>query len=449
MAVSIMTLRKEDELWSGRLETLEDRMSYFVANDFLADMTFLVGEEKRRVPGHKFILSSCSWDFYNALHLLHIDNDELPIQDVPYESFLVFLRYCYTGDVNLEPENAINILKLAYRFDMKALIRECESEVWDMVRSDSCLKLLTQCDFLPKDAPLKIRILDAIAVNFVHLTENEEFMKIFMELSLKGIEGIADLEEISCNELKLVDTVMKWAARACEKNNLEASPQNLRQSLGNVFYKIRFPAMKPDQFIKVVGKYPAMLSTEEISNIGRNMKGDTSFCLRYSNIPRGTDPKFIEIPEVWPDLKTTDLVSVSSLTVKEASAREFSLKFKVRTPRKLVGFSVIARKSQMVVPASCFLGESFYNDPYAVEVTLGGRYELNSDPLMRNYHMIPLKLIQEQDIYSNSWYTITCKFHERFAPLPDLADFVISSQNIQLKKIPDAIIPFLYFAKDS
>ncbi|GAB0095052.1 BTB domain-containing protein [Sergentomyia squamirostris] len=267
-----------DELWSGSRETLQQRMEYFLGNETLADMTFLVGA-----------------DFYNALHLIRIDNDELRIEDVPYEPFLDFLRYCYTGRLNLKPENANNIMKLAYRFNMKPLIKKCETEIWEMIKSESCLKLLTQYDFLPKESPLKIRISNEISLNFLKITEDQSMMETFTNLSLKAVDDIADVKSLYCEEVKMFEALMKWSSRSCEKAGINPTPQNLRKSLDYVFYKIRFPTMRSEDFMRIVANYPMMFTGTEVTDIARKMRESTEGIVaegtggsNFSNISRET-----------------------------------------------------------------------------------------------------------------------------------------------------------------
>ncbi|GAB0095952.1 hypothetical protein DMENIID0001_113930 [Sergentomyia squamirostris] len=121
-----------DISWEENREALED-FSFFINNEVAADIWFVVGPEKRRIPGHKIYLMSCSKEFSNALCPFRVDRDELPIEDVSYDDFLIFLQYCYTWKINnfsqLNSGTKTAILKLAYRFDMQHLKEICEKEM--------------------------------------------------------------------------------------------------------------------------------------------------------------------------------------------------------------------------------------------------------------------------------------------------------------------------------
>lgn len=111
--------------WQKTTKSLEERFGHLLGKELMADMTFLVGTNETRIPGHRLILAANSHDFYNALYQLHPDRMELRIEDVSVGVFLRFLEYCYTGHVHLEMDKVFDVLKLAIRYEMRHLEGTC------------------------------------------------------------------------------------------------------------------------------------------------------------------------------------------------------------------------------------------------------------------------------------------------------------------------------------
>ncbi|GAB0095055.1 hypothetical protein DMENIID0001_103860 [Sergentomyia squamirostris] len=457
-AVDVMCVSDVSQVWNNNRDTIEDRLSFFICNEFLSDMTFLVGAEKRRVPGHKFILSTCSWEFYNALHLLQVDNNELPIQDVTYEIFLFFLRYCYTGKVDLTPESAISVMKLAQRFNMQHLMKICEESIEKMISSKTCLLLYSQCSYLSSESGLRRKILDTIAENFFCLIQDRTLMKIFVELPLKSIREIASLDHLQCDEMELFDALMRWAGHTCQKYQVASIPRNLRQILCDVFYKIRFPDMKVEWFLEVQAKYPELFTFSEISDICLKMRGDVKTCPKFTSPPRRFDSKIIRSSMNLSNFSTGKIIPCfrETIEMRDDATMELAICFQpqlsaqnVYQPGKhLLGFAVIVRKGQEVSPSACSLenrnvqGGLFAVPPSTLRNTrLGQRYRLNWD-----YDIAFIQFESKALINELRPYELRCKFHSGLPQPKTEASLQNTNTYVSLRRIKeDHIIPYLHF----
>lgn len=69
------------------------------------------------------------------------------------------------------------------------------------------------------------------------------------------------------NRLVVLQACMKWAGKACEANDIDASnPVNLRKVFGDSWDTIRFESLSADEFIMFEKVYP-VFSFEEYKNI--------------------------------------------------------------------------------------------------------------------------------------------------------------------------------------
>ncbi|XP_059623029.1 BTB/POZ domain-containing protein 6-like [Phlebotomus argentipes] len=455
------------EIWSESIESLEGRMSLLSSNEFLSDMVFLVGREKCRIPGHKLILSTCSWVFYNVFNNLKLDKDELVIEDVSQDAFLGFLKYCYTQKVSLDAGNVFDIFKLAQRFEMKHLQKVCEEHLITNMTKKTCVELYSKIMPLMTDSKsvLKLRVLSLIAHNFSLLLQDREVMKVFTELPVEALMPIVRLESLQCDEMELFDALMKWATNACRKAKIPPVPRNLRTILGDVFYMISFPAMKIEWFLEILAKYPEMLTPNEISNISLTIRGDVKSCAKFNHSLRLNDFVSNATNLEIPDGQLLPCCS-SSPEILEFPALELKTVFKTARVQSLLGFAFIARKGQEAKITSCSLrqintkangsallfGSDVPSTSRHVPTSIVRRSKLNWDFDLVIVRMIPIEPVPGRSLSPSEWHELLCTFD---ASVPHLRNTEFSElksacpmeiQHLQIKKTKTATIPFLVFA---
>ncbi|GAB0091385.1 BTB domain-containing protein [Sergentomyia squamirostris] len=475
MATSLLLQsNSEGEVWCKERGAVKDRLSYFVGNEFLSDMIFVVGtgEEKIRIPGHKFILSTCSWDFYNALYLLQLDNNEVPIQDAGYDAFLLFLKYCYTGEIQFsdtELNHAIVVLKLAYRFKMEHLIGICEDRICKfskVIIVRSAFWWLKQCSFLPEESKVMRYILSTIAENFVLLLNYRSNMDVFKNFPLTTVKKIVFQKNLLCDEMQLFDILVKWANHNCQTKNIDPSPINLRIMLKEVFYMIRFPAMKCIWFLNILSEYPNLLIHKEISEISTKMSGKESICQNFLTIPREQDTRIIKSSIDFSCIEMNKVLPCFSQILKfEGTCRYASVTYKIGTAQnsKLNGFAVVVRKNQEFkvrrytsiewektekTPehfGDCI--DDFKNNEFTrnCDFKIEKRYNINWE-----YDVVFFKLKNYQTDKGRQWYRFACEFETELPhaiPYPSFrGDNWIN--NICVNKENVSLIPYLCFQNE-
>ncbi|XP_055705852.1 BTB/POZ domain-containing protein 6-B-like [Phlebotomus papatasi] len=434
-----------ETFWSGN-ECIEERLSKFICNEFLSDMIFVVGKEKKRVPGHKFILNSCSWQFYNAFNLLKLDKDELSVEDVSYESFLGFLSYCYTGKVVLGNGNAFDIYKLAQRFQIDHLLGLCEDCIFTSVSKNTCMELYSKSTFLEEDSDLKIKILNTIEENFSYLIQDWSVMKIFVDLPLALLREIVALEHLQSDEMELFDALMKWATQACYKIKILPSAKNLRKILCDVFYKIRFPAMKMEWFVEILAKYPEMLTPHEISNISHAIRGDVKVCSKFNHNPRRNNfPMLRNSMKLEITEGTLVPCYLNTLQMMNISTSAMSIKFRGDKSKVLLGYGFIAQKGHKLNIISCKIKQENSFGHENLTTSFGTRYKLSWD-----YDLIIVRFGRKQSVMNktNNWYELCCTFDKNVAHLSSesLSSFgEVKINEIYVRTGQYAIIPYLVF----
>ncbi|XP_055691397.1 BTB/POZ domain-containing protein 3-like [Lutzomyia longipalpis] len=441
----------DDNIWTTNAGCIETRLSKFIDNNFLADMTFLVGRDRQKVPGHKFILSTCSWEFYNVFNLLQLDKNELLVEDVEYPAFRNFLTYCYTGKVVLSEENTLEILKLAQRFNMEHLIGICEEHIGANVTKRTCMVLYSKSMCLKQDSGLKEKILSMIEENFSYLVQDRAIMKTFVDLPLAAVRQIAALEHLQCDEMELFDALMKWATHMCRKLKIPDVPKNLRKILCDVFCMIRFPIMKIEWFLEILAKYPEILTPSEIALISLTIRGDVKSCSKFSNNPRkNIIPMLRNAMKL--DIAEGKLIPcfLNTMQPMNVAAMEITVKFRGDRPGVLIGYAFIAKKGQEVNQVSCKLRqEQGRSETFQVQgrsTALGKRYKLSWD-----YDLMVVCLGRKMSIMnrSNVWNELICTFDKPVVHITteNTSPFVGETHinGIYVMNSQSAIVPYLIF----
>lgn len=60
---------------------------------------------------------------------------------------------------------------------------------------------------------------------------------------------------------------MEWSKAQCNQNNLDVSPQNLREQLKGIFSEIPFDQLTMDQLTQHVAAYKAFFTAEELEQL--------------------------------------------------------------------------------------------------------------------------------------------------------------------------------------
>jgi BTB/POZ domain-containing protein 3/6 len=86
----------------------------------------------------------------------------------------------------------------------------------------------------------------------------------FVDIDIKTFETILARETLNCKEINLFEAAINWAHSACSKSEIEPSPQNKRQILGQALFLIRIPTMTLEQFANSVAQFGILTQQETI-----------------------------------------------------------------------------------------------------------------------------------------------------------------------------------------
>ncbi|XP_055703642.1 BTB/POZ domain-containing protein 2-like [Phlebotomus papatasi] len=293
--------------WRDEFATPAERLASLKGKTTLSDMTFIVGSSETKIPGHRFVLSLVSESFESC-------DREIRIADFEVEIFMEFLGYVYSGEVTLSDTTALEMLKLANRYSVDFLKKDCV----DFLRRNinvtnvlQCLDLGIELDV--KD--LKFESLDVIS-DFTQAVVQQD---AFLEISLDTLRHILELDIIICTEYEIFQAAMRWADAECHRQGLEGNCENYNKILGDTMDLIRFSAIEP-----------------EFAEEFRNMTDQTKEKAKYRSLSSSL-PTFFDYGHV----KLTIRSPLDRIHLSPEAVRECSLELTSNQLISVFGFGVI------------------------------------------------------------------------------------------------------------
>ena len=121
------------DYWSATTTcTIRERCKFMFNNELLSDVKFLVrdseggSESKKKIPAHKFLLAISSPVFYAMFNgELAEKKDSVDISDCDHKSLLELFRFVYSDEMNLNADNAMQVLYLAKKYMLPSLADKC------------------------------------------------------------------------------------------------------------------------------------------------------------------------------------------------------------------------------------------------------------------------------------------------------------------------------------
>ncbi|VDD90832.1 unnamed protein product [Enterobius vermicularis] len=243
--------------------TIKERISTMYLNEWLADVYFLVGTEpnQERIPAHSFILSVASAPFAAMFHSGFEHRSEISVPDVEPGAFKTLLRYLYTDEINLQPDNVISTLYVAKKYLITYLYNAAIEFMDANLNAGSVCSLLMQRRLFEEDE-LMTRCWKVVDANAEKVLTSDGFTEIDHSLLLQ----ILSRETLIVTERSVYEAAMKWAKAECKRRGLNPTASDFRNVLGSAMFSIRFPAMTISDFANESEK-SNLLSCQEINDI--------------------------------------------------------------------------------------------------------------------------------------------------------------------------------------
>ena len=261
--------------------TVRERNELMFNNEILSDVHFMVGKDKVRIPGHKYVLAISSPVFFAMFYgRMAEQGSDVAVSDSEVECFMELLRFIYTDEAILTLDNALGVLYLAEKYMLPVLAAKCINYVEASLNPENVLTVLSHARYLGKEE-LQKRCWEVIDTYTTQVLESEAFL----ELEMETLSLLVQRNTISVKEIQMFKAINSWSENECLRQGIKPISDNKRAVSSQAMKFIRFPLMTPLEFADEVAR-SGMLSYEETTNIFLYFFSTRETELQFSKIPR-------------------------------------------------------------------------------------------------------------------------------------------------------------------
>ncbi|XP_055350025.1 uncharacterized protein LOC129596703 [Paramacrobiotus metropolitanus] len=302
-------------------ETLSDPVVIRKMPWKISDVQFAVGRDygiAKIFPAHRLVLSVRSVVFETMFYGSLPDKCTGPIDipDILPDAFANMLSFLYTDKVtNFTQDNVFDTLKCADKYDLPLLVTMCTDFVLDTIDVHNCLDSLDSALHFGEAAPSILEKCLCLIDESVIIWRSEKFRTI----GEKALRAILQRDTLTANEHSICSSVNEWSANMCAQRNMDATPANRREVLGQALYLIRFPLMTEAQLLDGPVKSGLLLQSEAL-DIYLHKHATTKPELLFRTDPRQNVRAEGVIHYTIPDLRelrdqhaTSDFITVRKL----------------------------------------------------------------------------------------------------------------------------------------
>uniref|UniRef100_A0A1B0CP17 BTB domain-containing protein n=2 Tax=Lutzomyia longipalpis TaxID=7200 RepID=A0A1B0CP17_LUTLO len=290
-----------DPNWQATKPTVRERNAAMFNNELMADIKFVVGTDDhiQTVPAHKYVLATGSSVFYAMFYGGLAENkSEIRVPDVEPSAFLTLLKYLYCDEIHLEADNVLATLYVAKKYIVPHLARACVNYLETSLTAKNACLLLSQSRLF-EEPDLMQRCWEVIDAQVCETVDNINLESLddikvaemaiksegFVDIDLKTFESILSRETLNCKEINLFEAALNWAQSACNKMEIDPTPQNRRSVLGQALTMIRIPTMTLEEFANGVARL-GILTPQETIDIFLYFTAKNKPTLNFSSKPR-------------------------------------------------------------------------------------------------------------------------------------------------------------------
>ncbi|KAJ5077971.1 e3 ubiquitin-protein ligase [Anaeramoeba ignava] len=221
-------------LFQNQNQNEKEEESYF-------DFEIICEQNKTSFKTHKSILSSRSEYFKYLFNskMKEYQENKLILKDVSSSIISSILNYFYSGKIEINLENAIQILFFSSKYLIDELIEITSNFIKNNLRFETVVDILKLSEAMNFN-----QLLDS---SYQFILENfNEFIKtpFFLELEENHLNLILLNQETESNEFELFQSIIKWGKHKSninqEKELEKEEKEKLQNQISNVINTIRF-----------------------------------------------------------------------------------------------------------------------------------------------------------------------------------------------------------------
>ena len=201
---------------------------------YFVDVTVLVGSFK--LPANKLVLSCCSKRFEKMFKSERRHEETISVSAVDGESVKTLIDFMYSGVININNENVLQLLAAADYLQMDNVKEFCAEFLESFVSSASYITILDVAN-LHRLETLQKRIYQTISTEFDEFVQTENFRSL-SKTELKCC--ISNIERAQVNEVSVYQAIIAW---------IKCKEQTRAENFCELFKMIHLEKL-PRQFLK-------------------------------------------------------------------------------------------------------------------------------------------------------------------------------------------------------
>lgn len=217
--------------WQAARTTVKERLGYMFNNETLSDVHFVLGKnnERHRIPAHKFVLSIGSVVFdamFNGGFGEQCNTSEIEIPDVEPAAFLSLLKFLYSDEVQIGPDNVMGTLYAAKKYAVPTLEAACVEFLKTNLGADNAFTLLSQARLFdePQLAEMCLTCIDKNTVDALNAEG-------FTDIDSDTLSAVLERDSLGARESQLFEAAVRWGDHECRRQDIPNTPENKRLGL--------------------------------------------------------------------------------------------------------------------------------------------------------------------------------------------------------------------------
>ena len=222
-------------------------------NEHFCDVVLEIGsgDDQARLKAHRIVLCAASPFFYNALNSDMKEKKEgvIRLKDTNRVLMEEVLEYVYTGDVDVNEENAYDLMALGDYLLIPSLKHRSSNFIEETLSVSNCImayysSVKYQC------VELQERARKFVLANFMAVTESEDFLN----LNVKQVEEwIASDELVVKGEEQVFMAILRWTEKNAQR----------KQSFFELFRHVRCVYVSRNYLVTVILKHELVKSKKQ------------------------------------------------------------------------------------------------------------------------------------------------------------------------------------------
>ena len=219
-----------------------------INNGVNADIVFVVGTQKHRIPSYKQVLSLSNEVLKVQFQADFKDKSakEIFIPDLDPKAFQLFLQFLYFGEFELDDnaqslDMALKVYEIGHRYLAKQLKQVCAKFLTQMIDHRNVFSLMMWNQLYNDPIIYKVTT-EFFQKNTISclIHNSGGFAKLSKALVLK----IVLMDQMNCSEKLLVSSIMHWARTACLQAKKPINSTTIREEIADFLPHIRLKLNK-------------------------------------------------------------------------------------------------------------------------------------------------------------------------------------------------------------